>query len=206
MNGWRKNSYAAAALALVFTAGASAETAFIPFEDLQAGDSVLGPGTVHPFLTIESPSGSGSLLVVETGNPVPFSYAAPNGLWPGNPLAANNCLDDRNGLKVDMLDPGNDGSTAKGFADIAAASQATAQEFDLTFEGRRVKSLSVLMTDFGKLIRMPIAGISVIGRNTQGVRLISLHNGEKLVGVERIVDVQDDTDDLPAEDDGGQAE
>jgi DNA gyrase subunit A len=46
----------------------------------------------------------------------------------------------------------------------------------------------------------------VLGRNTQGVRLISLHNGEKLVGVERIVEVQDDEDDLPADEDGGQAE
>ena len=64
----------------------------------------------------------------------------------------------------------------------------------------------MLISNAGTLVRTRVQEISVLGRNTQGVRLISLHNGEKLVGVERIVDVQDDTDDLPAEDDGGQAE
>ena len=64
----------------------------------------------------------------------------------------------------------------------------------------------MLISNAGTLVRTRGQEISVLGRNTQGVRLISLHNGEKLVGVERIVDVQDDTDDLPAEDDGGQAE
>ena len=64
----------------------------------------------------------------------------------------------------------------------------------------------MLISDQGTLVRTAADEVSVQSRNTQGVRLISLHNGEKLVGVERIVDVQDDTDDLPAEDDGGQAE
>jgi len=41
----------------------------------------------------------------------------------------------------------------------------------------------MLITDAGKLIRTPVRGISVIGRNTQGVRLIDLEQGEKVVGV-----------------------
>ncbi len=64
----------------------------------------------------------------------------------------------------------------------------------------------MLISNGGTLVRTRVQEISVLGRNTQGVRLISLHNGEKLVGVERIVDVQDDADDLQGEDDGGQAE
>jgi DNA gyrase subunit A len=39
--------------------------------------------------------------------------------------------------------------------------------------------------------------VSVVGRNTQGVRLISLASGEKLVSVEPVADVGngDETDD-----------
>ncbi len=40
----------------------------------------------------------------------------------------------------------------------------------------------MLMTDAGKLIRMPIRGISVISRNTQGVKLIGLAPDEKVIG------------------------
>ncbi|MGD9762149.1 MAG: DNA gyrase subunit A [Candidatus Binatia bacterium] len=41
----------------------------------------------------------------------------------------------------------------------------------------------MLITDGGKLIRMPVRDISVIGRNTQGVRLIDLAEGEAVVGL-----------------------
>ncbi len=41
----------------------------------------------------------------------------------------------------------------------------------------------MLITDGGKVIRMPVRDISVIGRNTQGVRLIGLAEGEKVVGL-----------------------
>jgi DNA gyrase subunit A len=46
----------------------------------------------------------------------------------------------------------------------------------------------MLISDRGTLVRTPASEISVVGRNTQGVTLISLGRGEKLVGVERIVD------------------
>ncbi len=41
----------------------------------------------------------------------------------------------------------------------------------------------MLVTDGGKVIRTPVRGISIIGRNTQGVHLIDLAEGEKVVGV-----------------------
>ncbi|MDH5183210.1 MAG: DNA gyrase subunit A, partial [Gammaproteobacteria bacterium] len=44
----------------------------------------------------------------------------------------------------------------------------------------------MLISDAGTLVRTRIAEISTMGRNAQGVRLISLSEGEKLVGVERI--------------------
>ncbi|MCP4687755.1 MAG: DNA gyrase subunit A [Desulfobacterales bacterium] len=40
----------------------------------------------------------------------------------------------------------------------------------------------MLMTDAGKLIRMPVSGISVISRNTQGVKLIGMSPGERVAG------------------------
>ena len=44
----------------------------------------------------------------------------------------------------------------------------------------------MLISDAGTLVRTPAQDISVIGRNTQGVRLIRLGEGEKLVGIDRI--------------------
>jgi DNA gyrase subunit A len=46
----------------------------------------------------------------------------------------------------------------------------------------------MLISNAGTLIRTPAGGISVMGRNTQGVRLVNIAEGEKLVGVERIDD------------------
>jgi len=50
----------------------------------------------------------------------------------------------------------------------------------------------MLITTSGTLVRTPVDDISVMGRNTQGVRLISLGEGEKLSGIERIVNIQDE--------------
>jgi DNA gyrase subunit A len=44
----------------------------------------------------------------------------------------------------------------------------------------------MLMTDAGKLIRIPVNGVSVISRNTQGVKLIDIEEGEEVVGAARI--------------------
>ncbi len=49
----------------------------------------------------------------------------------------------------------------------------------------------MLITSGGTLVRTKVEEISVVGRNTQGVRLISLNAGESLSGLERIEDVQD---------------
>jgi len=46
----------------------------------------------------------------------------------------------------------------------------------------------MLMTDGGKLIRMNISDISVISRNTQGVKLIGLEIGEKVTGAARLAE------------------
>lgn len=47
----------------------------------------------------------------------------------------------------------------------------------------------MLMTNGGTLVRTRVDEISTVGRNAQGVRLIHLTNGERLMGVQRIEDV-----------------
>ncbi len=46
----------------------------------------------------------------------------------------------------------------------------------------------MIITGHGKIIRLRVADISVIGRNTQGVRLINLGEGEQVVGVARLME------------------
>jgi DNA gyrase subunit A len=46
----------------------------------------------------------------------------------------------------------------------------------------------VLITTGGTLIRTPVCDIPLMGRNTQGVKLINLLEGERLVGIDRIVE------------------
>jgi DNA gyrase subunit A len=50
----------------------------------------------------------------------------------------------------------------------------------------------MLISDGGTLVRTRVNEISIMGRNTQGVRLITLANGERLVGIERVVEDRDD--------------
>lgn len=46
----------------------------------------------------------------------------------------------------------------------------------------------MLISDKGQVIRTKISGISLMGRTTQGVRLIKLKEGESVVAVEKIID------------------
>lgn len=50
----------------------------------------------------------------------------------------------------------------------------------------------MIVTDGGKVIRSRAKEISTIGRNTQGVRLITLDNNEKVVTVARLAENEDD--------------
>lgn len=47
----------------------------------------------------------------------------------------------------------------------------------------------MLISDQGTLVRTSVNEISVLGRNTQGVRLIKLGEGEKLIGLQRIQEI-----------------
>jgi DNA gyrase subunit A len=52
----------------------------------------------------------------------------------------------------------------------------------------------MLISNNGKIIRMRIKDIRVIGRNTQGVRLIELEEGERVVSLARLAEKEEDED------------
>ncbi|GLI38025.1 DNA gyrase subunit A [Geobacter hydrogenophilus] len=57
----------------------------------------------------------------------------------------------------------------------------------------------MLITDQGKILRIPVAPFSVIGRNTQGVRLMTAEQNERIVAVAKLAE-KDEGDEGP---DGG---
>ncbi|EWH08892.1 DNA gyrase subunit A [Catenovulum agarivorans DS-2] len=54
----------------------------------------------------------------------------------------------------------------------------------------------MMITNKGTLVRTRVGEVSVIGRNTQGVRLIRTADGELVVGLQRIEEVEEDEQDL----------
>jgi DNA gyrase subunit A len=52
----------------------------------------------------------------------------------------------------------------------------------------------MIIANSGRVIRMPVAGIPTIGRNTQGVTLFRLADDEQVVGVERLAEREEDED------------
>ncbi|PWU07325.1 MAG: DNA gyrase subunit A, partial [Verrucomicrobia bacterium] len=49
----------------------------------------------------------------------------------------------------------------------------------------------MIFTHSGQAVRSPVKDIRVIGRTTQGVRLINLSNGDSIVGVSKVIQVED---------------
>jgi DNA gyrase subunit A len=65
--------------------------------------------------------------------------------------------------------------------------------------GRTVGMLQVgdddemmLISSNGTLVRTPVGDVSIMGRNTQGVRLIRVESGQRLVGLARIESMGDE--------------
>jgi DNA gyrase subunit A len=49
-------------------------------------------------------------------------------------------------------------------------------------------TILVVITSGGQVMRTKVSEISLVGRNTQGVKVINLSEGEQVVSVENIVD------------------
>ena len=76
---------------------------------------------------------------------------------------------------------------------------------DKNGEIKQIKPVSdkddlMVITDKGQVVRTKISGISLMGRATQGVRIIKLKEGEHVVSVEKIVEPDDEALDVPKED------
>ena len=54
----------------------------------------------------------------------------------------------------------------------------------------------MLISNAGTLVRTRVEGVSCMGRNTQGVKLITVGEDEQLVGLERIVEAEDEASEL----------
>jgi DNA gyrase subunit A len=63
----------------------------------------------------------------------------------------------------------------------------------------------MLITKLGIIIRMPVKGIRVSGRNTQGVRLVNLDEGDFVMDVARVVSEDDRADALEGDEPAGVA-
>ncbi len=50
----------------------------------------------------------------------------------------------------------------------------------------------MLITDGGTLVRIRVSDVSVMGRDTQGVKVINVSDGERLIGIERIASIDSD--------------
>ncbi|MBM4261875.1 MAG: DNA gyrase subunit A [Deltaproteobacteria bacterium] len=62
----------------------------------------------------------------------------------------------------------------------------------------------MLVTNTGKIIRLRIRDIRVIGRNTQGVRLIELEEGERVVSLARVAEKEDESEAEPETENGSE--
>jgi DNA gyrase subunit A len=60
----------------------------------------------------------------------------------------------------------------------------------------------MLISNKGKIIRLRIKELRVIGRNTQGVRLIELEEGERVVSLARVAEKEEDDDGTEAAEEG----
>ncbi len=65
----------------------------------------------------------------------------------------------------------------------------------------------MLVSSTGTLVRTPVSDISIVGRNTQGVRLIRLAEGERLTGIERVEGLENGDGEVlePADANSGEA-
>jgi DNA gyrase subunit A len=60
----------------------------------------------------------------------------------------------------------------------------------------------MMITDGGTLVRNRVADVSRMGRNTQGVIMIRLSKGEKLIGIERVESLEEEGDESVEGDEG----
>jgi len=61
----------------------------------------------------------------------------------------------------------------------------------------------MLITDGGTLVRILVSDVSIMGRATQGVKMINVSENERLIGIERIASIDGDQEEGDQEQEDG---
>jgi DNA gyrase subunit A len=87
----------------------------------------------------------------------------------------------------------------QGRGGVGIITQKTTDKVGRVIGTKKVEDTQDLMisTDKGQVIRMGIGGISVIGRNTQGVRLINLDDKDEVVSGFAVIDQLEEVESVP---------
>ena len=123
-------------------------------------------------------------------------------------------------VPMDILTPGTGDASILSVTENGFGKRTTAEDYPLQSRGGKgVITIKVtprngrligtqqindqddvmLITDRGKIIRLRGGEISVIGRNTQGVKLIELEPGERVAAVARLAEAEEDSEEPAAE-------
>jgi len=119
-------------------------------------------------------------------------------------------------VSMDIITPGTLGASILSVTEKGFGKRSPVEEYPLQSRGGKgvitIKTTSrngqlvgtqqiteqedvMLITDRGKIIRLRGAEISVIGRNTQGVKLIELESGERVMAVARLAEREEEQGD-----------
>lgn len=169
--------------------------------DLQDEDKLIGAAITDGQREIMLASSDGKMIRFDESQVRPMGRTArgvrgikvPRGHWVMSLMIVEN------GLVLSATENGFGKCTEVGeFRAQGRGGQGVIAIQTSTRNGRVVGSLLVktndevmLITDGGKLVRTRVSEVSVVGRNTQGVNLITLAEGERLVGLDRLVDEED---------------
>ena len=125
-------------------------------------------------------------------------------------------------VSMDIVTPGTQGASILSVTENGFGKRSPIDEYPLQSRGGKgvitIKTTSrngklvgteqvteqedvMLITDKGKIIRLRGEEISVIGRNTQGVKLIELEAGERVMAVARLAEREEDQGGQEAEED-----
>lgn len=161
---------------------------------LSKDDQVVGLVVADPEATLLTACANGY------GKRTPFGPNLEAGAEDGQP-GDDEALDQPDSLEEDIEDAAEE-ETPEGEGEPSSSRSYRTQRrggkgiHDIKTAGRNGPVIGIvrvrdgdellMMTARGKIQRIPAADISVIGRNTQGVRIMSLDEGDSLVAVKRV--------------------
>ena len=166
---------------------------------LEEGDELIGVRLVEQSQDILLSTRGGQAIRFHEGDVRPMGRAA--GGVRGIKLDADDAV-----VSLDILSPG---ATILSVSEKGQGKRSELDEYRLQSRGGKgIITMNVtdktggvvgvvrvaeddevmLVTDRGRLIRIRVSDIRVMGRNTQGVRLLEVDDGERVVSVARVVD------------------